>query len=267
MAVGDRERTDRKAWAFVAPALVWTGAFFVMPFAIIAAVSLWERVGSELVQSWSLVNYFAFFEKTHLLRGLLNSLEITLTVTAVSLLLAYPLAWFIAEKVPTRWQRLALILAILPFWTSYVVRSYAWLLILARNGLINQALLGLGLIDEPLELASTRTATIIGFVHFFRHAADADDLREPGATLAELPASCGGSGRERSSDLLARGPAAHAPGHHGRRVRDLRAVHRRLHHATGPRRQQRAGPAAGDHAADRPRARTFPWRPRCPSSS
>ncbi len=58
-------------------------------------------------------------------------------------------------------------LAVLPFWTSYVVRSYAWLLVLAEKGVINTFLLELGVIAEPLQLANTRTATVIGFVHFF----------------------------------------------------------------------------------------------------
>ena len=70
-------------------------------------------------------------------------------------------------RVPARWQRLALVLAVLPFWTSYVVRSYSWLLVLGKNGVLNKALMGMGMIAEPLEIASTRTATVIGFVHFF----------------------------------------------------------------------------------------------------
>ena len=160
-------RGRRKAWAFVLPALLWTGAFFLLPFLFMAVMSLWKRVGTEIVQAWSLDNYLAFFAKAHFLQGLLNSLEITVTVTVISVLLAYPLAWIIAERVPQRWQRLALILAILPFWTSYVVRSYAWLLVLARNGVANQALLGLGIVEQPLELSATRVATVIGFVHFF----------------------------------------------------------------------------------------------------
>ncbi len=160
-----RERL--RAWAFVAPALVWTVAFFVVPFAVMAAVSLWTRVGTDLVRSWDFGNYVGFFQKSHFVAGLPNSLEVTVVVTLLSVLLAYPLAWIIAERVPKRWQRLALLLAILPFWTSYVVRSYAWLLVLAKNGLVNQALLGMGIIAEPLELASSRTATVIGFVHFF----------------------------------------------------------------------------------------------------
>ncbi len=161
----DSER--RKAWGFVAPALGWTLAFFILPFLYMAAMSLWSRQGREIVRVWNLDNYARFFSESALLRGLTNSLEITLTVTVLSVLLAYPLAWIIAERVPKRWQRMALILAILPFWTSYVVRSYSWLLVLSKGGVINQALLGTGLISEPLEIASNRTATVIGFVHFF----------------------------------------------------------------------------------------------------
>ncbi len=161
------ERERLKAWAFVLPTLLWTGAFFVVPFAFMVAMSLWKRVGMKIVRSWGLDSYLAFFSKAHFIDGLVNSIEITLTVTVISVLLAYPLAWIIAERVPRRWQRLALILAILPFWTSYVVRSYSWLLVLAHNGIVNQTLMGIGLIDEPLALVSTRTATVIGFVHFF----------------------------------------------------------------------------------------------------
>ena len=160
-------RDSARAWAFVLPAVLWTAAFFVVPFAVMAVASLWSRVGTDIVRIWSLDNYVGFFEKPHLVAALVNSLEVTALVTAVSIVLAYPLAFIIAEKVPRRWQRLALILAVLPFWTSYVVRSYSWLLVLAKNGIVNQALLGAGVIAEPLELASTRTATVIGFVHFF----------------------------------------------------------------------------------------------------
>ena len=147
--------------------MLWTLAFFVVPFACMVAMSLWQRTGAGLVRTWDLQNYASFFARPHFVEGLANSLEITVTVTVVSALLAYPLAWFIAERVPERWQRAALLLVILPFWTSYVVRSYAWTLVLAGNGIVNQALVGSGLVDRPLEIASTRIATVIGFVHFF----------------------------------------------------------------------------------------------------
>lgn len=190
-------RERRKAWFLVGPTLLWTLAFFVVPFAVMAVVSLWRREGNALVKSWSLDNYQAFFARSHFLEGLFNSLEITLTVTAISVLLAYPLAWIIAEQVPRRWQRLALVLAVLPFWTSYVVRSYAWLLLLNRNGVINQSLMALGLIDAPLELSATRTATVLGFVHFFVMLLTLTIY----ANLVQLPANY----RKAAADLGANG--------------------------------------------------------------
>lgn len=154
-------------WGYIAPALLWTLAFFVVPFAVMAAMSLATLDGRTLV--WGLFpdNYFKLLEQAFLARAVVVSLEITATVTIASVLLAYPLAWIIAFRVPERWQRLALLLAILPFWTSYVVRSYAWLLVLSREGVVNQTLLSLGLISEPIAMASTRFATVTGFVHFF----------------------------------------------------------------------------------------------------
>ncbi len=157
----------RTGWGLLGPAILWIIAFFTVPMALMVAVSLWSREKGEIVKTWDLGNYSNFLEKSYFLQGLVNSLEITLTVTVISVLLAYPLAWIIAERVPPRFRRLALILAILPFWTSYVVRSYSWLLVLGKAGVVNQALIAIGLIAEPLDIASTRTATVIGFVHFF----------------------------------------------------------------------------------------------------
>lgn len=154
-------------WGLIAPALFWTGAFFLLPFAAMLALSFAHMEGREIVFGFDLGNYTRFSTEWPLFKALINSLEITLMVTVISLLLAYPLAAIIAFRVPARWQRLALLLAVLPFWTSYVVRSYAWLLVLGQKGVVNSTLLSLGLIAEPLEIASTRAATVIGFVHFF----------------------------------------------------------------------------------------------------
>ena len=151
------------AWASVTPALLWTLAFFAVPFAAMAVASLFPGGQS----GFSLANYVQFFTQPSYWRALVNSLEVTAVVTVISILLAYPFAWILAFVVPERWQRLALMLAVLPFWTSYVVRSYSWLLVLAEKGTVNTALLQLGLLAEPIQLANTRAATIIGFVHFF----------------------------------------------------------------------------------------------------
>ncbi|EPX84510.1 ABC-type spermidine/putrescine transport system, permease component I [Rubellimicrobium thermophilum DSM 16684] len=153
-------------WALVAPALLWTLCFFVLPFAVMAAMSLARLEGRELVWGFDLGNYARLGDPA-IARAVLVSLEITLTVTVVSVLLAYPLAAILAFRVPERWRRLALMLAILPFWTSYVVRSYSWLLVLSREGIVNRVLMGIGLTDAPLTLANTRFATVTGFVHFF----------------------------------------------------------------------------------------------------
>jgi spermidine/putrescine transport system permease protein len=150
-------------WALVTPALLWTLVFFVLPFMAMVVLSLTHNDDGRA----TFENYRQFFDNPSYWRAMVNSLQVTLIVTAISVLLAYPFAWILAEIVPPRLQRLALVLAILPFWTSYVVRSYSWLLVLAQNGVVNQALTGSGLLDSPLQIANTRAATIIGFVHFF----------------------------------------------------------------------------------------------------
>ena len=155
-----------RGWGFVLPALLWTVGFFLVPFAVMAAMSLAHLEGRDLVWGLDAGNYARLAEPT-LARAVVVSLEITLTVTLVSVVLAYPLAAILAFQVPPRWQRLALLLAVLPFWTSYIVRSYSWLLVLSKEGIVNQGLVGLGLVEEPLKLANTRFATVTGFVHFF----------------------------------------------------------------------------------------------------
>jgi spermidine/putrescine transport system permease protein len=132
-----------------------------------AAYSMFQRIGGRIVTDLSFSNYAAFFSKPHHLNALVNSVEVTLITTVISILLAYPLAYILAYRVPARWQRIALMMAILPFWTSYVVRSYSWLLVLSNNGVISNVLQWLGMVADPISLANSRTATVIGFVHNF----------------------------------------------------------------------------------------------------
>ncbi|WP_421696360.1 ABC transporter permease [Aestuariivirga sp.] len=153
---------SRIGWASVTPALLWTLVFFIVPFIAMGVMSLSSKDGT-----WSLAAYAQFFTNPSYWRALTNSLEVTLMVTFFSVLLAYPFAWILAFMVPDRWQRLALMLAVLPFWTSYVVRSYSWLLVLAERGVVNSALVSSGILSAPVQIANTRAATVIGFVHFF----------------------------------------------------------------------------------------------------
>lgn len=189
--------TGLKPWVFTGPALLFTAAFFVLPFIAMVIVSLGTLPSAGVEYRFSLGNYVQFFTNPSYYRAMINSLEVTAMVTIISVALAYPLAWILAEKIPERWQRLALILAILPFWTSYVVRSYSWLLVLAERGVVNSALVSLGLLSEPVQLANTRFATIVGFVHFFVMLLTLTIY----ASLKQLPKSY----RRAAADLGARG--------------------------------------------------------------
>ena len=153
-------------WA-IHPALWFTVIFFAIPLLVMLAVSFWQRVYGKLTATWDIANYSKFFGKDYLVESLFNSIEVTVLTTILSILFAYPLAYALAYKVAPRLQRIILLLAVMPFWTAYVVRSYSWLLVISENGVINAALTGLGLVDQPIEMAYSRGATVLGFVHFF----------------------------------------------------------------------------------------------------
>jgi spermidine/putrescine transport system permease protein len=152
-----------------APALAWTTLFFVLPLLAMAAVSLTRRERGATVATWTLDNYRAFFTEGGgvFVTALWNSIEVTAIVMALSVLLAYPIAYVLAYRVPPRWQRLLLVLLVLPFWTSYVIRSYSWLLVLSEKGVISASLQALGVVGGPIGFGNTRGATVLGFVHFF----------------------------------------------------------------------------------------------------
>jgi spermidine/putrescine transport system permease protein len=194
-------RTDaRKGWLLSAPALAFTAVFFLAPMGFVLVTSLQLRAGAAFDPSFSLANYRAVLANPVFLSALRNSLEVVATTLALSLLLAYPFAYVLAYRVPARWQTALLVLAVLPFWTSYVVRSYSWLLVLARNGVVNRTLLEAGLISAPVTLANTRTATVIAFVHFFTMLLTLTIY----ASLRQIPPTY----RQAARDLGASGPRA-----------------------------------------------------------
>lgn len=156
-----------RGWALAGPALGWTGVFFLAPMALVLAYSLFRRVGGQLDTTLSLENYRRALTEEVFRTALVNSLEVTLVTVVISVVVAYPVAYLLAYRLPRRRGQVLLALAVLPFWTSYVVRSYSWLLVLAKEGVVNRTLLELGLVSSPITIANTRAATIIGFVHFF----------------------------------------------------------------------------------------------------
>lgn len=151
---------------YLTPATALLLLFFVTPLSIMVWLSFFQQQGFVLGSDWSLANYRAFFSKPYYVQALWNSVGLSAIVTIISVLLAYPLAYILAFSFSPTWQRIAIVACVLPFWTSYLVRSYSWLLALSGNGVVAQTALYLGL-GTGEGLANTTTATVIGFVHFF----------------------------------------------------------------------------------------------------
>jgi len=135
----------------LAPISAVTAALFVLPLAILVVISFWTTRQFQLIPTWTLENYLAIFEKPFYTTVFLRTLGIAGAVTALCILLGYPFAYFLT-RCPVRWRVALLFLVIVPFWTSYVIRTYAWKTILGRRGVINYLLMALGLVDEPVEL-------------------------------------------------------------------------------------------------------------------
>jgi ABC-type spermidine/putrescine transport system permease subunit I len=136
------------------------------PLAFLLVLFLYPVVRFLLlsVEHGSLAEYDkALFDGLYL-RVLVDTFRIALFVTVITLLLGYPVAWFLASA-PPRWAAVGLFCLILPFWTSVLIRTYAWSVILGRNGVINRALLDAGVIDEPLRLLNNEIGVLIGMVH------------------------------------------------------------------------------------------------------
>jgi spermidine/putrescine transport system permease protein len=146
------------------PSLFWLLIFFALPLIIVFVYSFLKRGPyGQLVWEFNLGNYARFLDPLYL-RIFARSFKIAGITTLVCFLLGYPMAYWIATR-PARWRNTLLLLLMIPFWTNFLVRTYAWVLILRDTGLINQALMGLGLISEPLPIFGTDLAIIIGLVY------------------------------------------------------------------------------------------------------
>ena len=146
------------------PALTWLGIFLVLPLALIFAYSFFQRGAfGQIVPQLTLENYSRLFNPT-VLKVFLNSLRIASLVTVLALLLGYPVAYFITQQ-SSRWKNTLLVLVILPFWTSYLIRTYAWIVLLNREGVLSRLLIALGLSSEPISFLYNDTAILIGLLY------------------------------------------------------------------------------------------------------
>jgi putative spermidine/putrescine transport system permease protein len=132
-------------------------AFFVAPLFVLLVLSLH---GDIAMTSWTAANYVQFFTDRFSYSILVDTLLLGLKATVVCLLFGYPIAW-IAARSSARWQSILLFLVILPILTSVVVRTFSWIVILGRQGVLNQIILGLGLSREPLRLLYTEIGVVM----------------------------------------------------------------------------------------------------------
>ncbi len=183
MSDTDIKRGDGKRqwlrWALITP-YVWLLLFLLAPFAIILKISFadplvalppftplldWAQSGLDRLNV-SLDNYIFLFEDRFYATIYLNSIKMAAIGTLLCLLLGYPMAYFIARQ-PAAWRNLLLLGVILPFWISFLLRVYAWIGLLNTNGIINNALMSIGLIKEPLSLLYNDFAVYIGIAYSY----------------------------------------------------------------------------------------------------
>jgi spermidine/putrescine transport system permease protein len=164
----DREAPGGARGALVVlPAVAWLAIFFLLPLAFILVVSLGSRdeLGRIVLTNLSLENYEQAFNPDYL-PTLANSLRYAALTTIAALVIGYPIAYWIS-KYGGRHKVLLLLLVLLPFWTSYLIRTYAWMIILRDNGIVNSALQAVGLTNEPIILLNTDLSVVLGMTYGF----------------------------------------------------------------------------------------------------
>ena len=154
----------RKGKLLVAPAISWLIFFFGVPMLIVIAVSFAARTPyGQVIFNFTFANYQRFLEPLYI-RIFVDTVFTALVTTLITFCMGYPLAYSIS-KLPHKWQQPGLILVMIPFWINFLIRSYAWVVILRSQGLINTLLLKLGWITQPLPLLYNDYAVMLGMVY------------------------------------------------------------------------------------------------------
>ena len=152
------------------PAIVLFGLFFAAPLGIIVCYSFWETIDYSVVHHWTLGNYRYFFTVSTYVSTMWATLWVSVAATAIAIAigLAFPFAYWLSRYVPKRLRTTLLVLVIVPFWTSYLLRVYSWLTILGEKGVLNRFLQWTGLTSHPLGLfLYDRPAVILVLVYLY----------------------------------------------------------------------------------------------------
>ncbi len=159
----------------IAPTWVVLGVFFLLPLLIMLVISFGQRgtygglkpiedLGQYIASGAFLKNYIQSLDPIYL-KIYWRSIWMAVVTTVLCMLISYPIAYYIAIVAPARRKNLLLALVVIPFWTSFLIRTYAWMLILRTGGLVNTVLMSMGLIDQPLDLLYNQFAVMIGLVY------------------------------------------------------------------------------------------------------
>ena len=162
-----RRSESLRGYALLSPTLLIMAFSMCLPFAIMVVMSFWSQVGFEINTEFTLKNYEEAFTSPIYQALLIRTLKISGACALATVLISYPMAYFVAFHVHRR-KLLWVILMTLPFWTSYLLRVFAWKIVLGFNGAINSGLKTIGLIDEPLTfLLYSPDAVVITLAHAF----------------------------------------------------------------------------------------------------
>ncbi|MFQ3616960.1 MAG: ABC transporter permease [Cyanobacteriota bacterium] len=156
-------------YALVTPQTLVLLLFLVLPILMILLVSFWQFDGIQMIPSFTLDNYKSIFTSDVTLRTYLNTFKYVFLVWFFCLAIAFPVAYFLAFFIEDqKWQIILFLVCTVPFWTSNIIRMISWVPVLGREGLVNSTLLGLGLINQPLEwLLFSDFAIVLGMVHLY----------------------------------------------------------------------------------------------------
>jgi len=154
-----RRKEGRLFFNLSLPSLITILIVVFIPVFWLSSLSFFDRAGDF---SWE--NYDRIFQSQLYIKTFIVTLKISFITLFFCILLGYPLCYWLSQ-LPDRLAGILMVFVLLPFWTSILVRTYAWLVILQRNGIINDTLISIGWIDEPLQLAHNLTGSIIGMVH------------------------------------------------------------------------------------------------------
>jgi len=153
--------------AIAAPAILWVSIFLLAPYALLLAHSFWSVSAQTLVRQWNIENYRELVRNPVYLGVLFRSMRIAGTVTALALLLGYPLAYYLSFQVRLR-KDLLYQLVIIPLWVSYLVRAYAWKTILGSEGVLNALLQYLHVVEHPVQsLLYSPFAVVLTLTHIY----------------------------------------------------------------------------------------------------